>query len=93
MKAKEYAVLYQEKSKEKGCNQALSDIAMMFLTEVKTIGESRVPSGHVSESVLRSILNEQSAKWGSFARIAGDGIRANGFKAYVKAKMPYMPIE
>ena len=93
MKARECASLYEEKKGKEGKDRALSDILMMFLNEVAEIGKKRVPSGKVSESVLRSILKEQSSKWCSFARLAGDGIKEDGFINFVRAKMPYLPYE
>lgn len=90
MKAKEYASLYKEKKEKEERDKALYNILMMFLNEVVEIGKKRVPSGQVSESVLCSILKEQSAKWCSFARIAGDGIKEDGFINFVRARMPYM---
>ena len=93
MKAKEYASLYKEKKEKEGQEKALYNILMLFLNEVAEIGKSRVPSGKVSESVLRSILKEQSAKWCAFARFTEEGIKEDGFINFLRAKMPYLPLD
>lgn len=93
MKAKEYASLYKEKKEKEGADNAVYGILMMFLEEVVEIGKIRAPSDQVSESVLRSILKEQQAKWLSFARLTEDGIKEDGFINFVRAKMPYLPTD
>ena len=93
MKATEYASLYKDEKERGGQDKALYNILMMFLDEVAEIGKSRASSGNVSESVLRSILKEQSAKWRSFVRLTENGMREDGFINFLRVRMPYLPID
>jgi hypothetical protein len=89
MKAVEYFNQYQIDRNKKGEQEALGQVVIDMLAEVKTIGEKR---GVQLLSGLASIFAEQDQKWRAFVRLCEKNgyhnIRPDGFAQFCTHKIP-----
>jgi hypothetical protein len=89
MKAVEYFNQYQIDRNKKGEQEALGQVVIDMLAEVKTIAEKRLVK---TDNALASVFNEQDQKWKAFVRLCEkndyQGIRPDGFARFSVNEIP-----
>jgi len=89
MKAKEYAKIWNDYldtngRTEENVRKILFEIMIKFTDECKEVTKKRSNNTKVvKDSVFIPVLNEFSDKWKAFAKLVGDGVKEDGFKAWL----------